>query len=64
MNAFFTAVVISLFMLMGSALVILVWDGLDRSLKQSRNIIKEEIYSKIESGLKKKLRTIVLLKKR
>ena len=68
MNAFFTALVITIFMMMGGALVVLVWEGLDKTLKSNDDEFKEVIYQKIslrvKGRIKERLETIISLKKR
>ena len=68
MTAFFTAVLITVFMMMGGALIVLVWEGLDKSLKTNESEFKEVIYEKIslkaKERVKERLETIILLKKR
>ena len=68
MTAFFTAVLITVFMMMGGALIVLVWEGLDKSLKSNESEFKEVIYEKIsmkvKGRVKERLKTIILLKKR
>ena len=68
MTAFFTAVLITVFMMMGGALIVLVWEGLDKSLKSNESEFKEVIYEKIslrvKERVKERLETIILLKKR
>ena len=68
MTAFFTAVLITVFMMMGGALIVLVWEGLDKSLTPNESEFKEAIYEKIslkvKERVKERLKTIILLKKR
>ena len=68
MNAFFTALVITIFMMMGGALIVLVWEALDKTLKSNEDEFKEVIYQKIslkvKGRIKERLETIILLKKR
>ena len=68
MTPFFTALSITIFMMMGGALIVLVWEGLDKSLKPNESEFKEVIYEKIslkvKERVKERLKTIVLLKKR
>ena len=68
MTAFFTALVITIFMMMGGALVVLVWEGLDKTLKSNDDEFKEVIYQKIslkvKGRIKERLETIISLKKR
>lgn len=68
MTAFFTAVLITVFVMMGGSLIVLVWEGLDRSLKSNESEFKEVIYEKIslkvKERVKERLKTIILLKKR
>ena len=68
MTAFFTAVLITVFMMMGGALIVLVWEGLDNSLKSNESEFKEVIYEKIslkvKGRVKDRLKTIILLKQR
>ena len=55
-------------MMMGGALIVLVWEGLDKSLKPNESEFKEAIYEKIslkvKERVKERLKTIILLKKR
>ena len=68
MTPFFTALSITIFMMMGGALIVLVWEGLDKSLKPNESEFKEVIYEKIslrvKERVKERLETIILLKKR
>ena len=68
MTPFFTALSITIFMMMGGALIVLVWEGLDKSLKSNESEFKEVIYEKIslkvKGRVKERLKTIILLKKR
>ena len=68
MTPFFTALSITIFMMMGCALIVLVWEGLDKSLKSNESEFKEVIYEKIslrvKGRVKERLKTIILLKKR
>ena len=68
MNAFFTALVITIFMMMGGALIVLVWEALDKTLKSNEDEFKEVIYQKIslkvKGRIKERLETIISLKKR